>query len=98
MARMPDTPLSTAVRLHVVYLARLRDLFGSAGEPLTLDTANAPTVDSVVRVLRERGGAWAHELGPERAVRFAVNHRLATRSHIVADGDEVAFFPPVTGG
>ena len=84
--------------MRVVYLARLRDAFGSRGETLMLDDNNALTVDSIVRALRDRGGAWAQELAPDRAVRFAVNHRLARRTQAVADGDEVAIFPPVTGG
>ena len=98
MARMPDTSLSTRVCVRVVYLARLRDAFGNAGETLTLDDNGTPTVDSIVKALIKRGGAWAHELSPERAVRFAVNHRLAQRTQAVANGDEVALFPPVTGG
>ena len=98
MARMPDTSLSTRVSVRVVYLARLRDAFGNSGETLALDDHNAPTVDSIVRALRGRGGAWAHELAPDRAVRFAVNHRLAQRTQAIAEGDEVAIFPPVTGG
>src|SRR6476620_5680844 len=97
-ARMPDTSFSTRVSVRVVYLARLRDAFGSAGETLVLDDNHARTVDSIVRALRDRGGAWAHELAPDRAVRFAVNHRLAQRPQAVAAGDEVAIFPPVIGG
>ena len=45
-----------------------------------------------------RGGAWATELGPGRAVRAAVNHEVASADTPVAPGDELAFFPPVTGG
>ena len=98
MARMPDTSLSIRIFVRVIYLARLREAFGSTGETLALDDNNAPTVESIVRALRDLGGAWAHELAPDRAVRFAVNHRLAQRTQAVADGDEVAIFPPVTGG
>jgi molybdopterin synthase sulfur carrier subunit len=98
MAGMPDTSLSTRVAVRVVYLARLRDVFGSSGEVLALDDRNALCVDSIVSALRDRGGAWARELASDRAVRFAVNHRLAHRTQAVADGDEVAIFPPVTGG
>ena len=95
---MPDPSLSTLVSVRVVYLARLRDALGTAGETLPLSGDDAPTVDAIVNVLRARGGAWAQELAPGRAVRFAVNHRLANRTQAVADGDEVAIFPPVTGG
>ena len=87
----------TAVRLSLVYLARLREAFGTRRETLAL-AHESPTVDDVVQHLCTRGAPWAAELAPGRAVRFAVNHRLAQRGDAVRDGDEVAIFPPVTGG
>jgi molybdopterin synthase sulfur carrier subunit len=94
---MRDT-VATLVHLRLVYLARLREAFSSAGERLELAAHDGATVGDVVAALRARGGAWAIELAPGRAVRFAVNHRLARADQPVADGDEVAIFPPVTGG
>jgi molybdopterin synthase sulfur carrier subunit len=90
--------VSSVVSIRLVYLARLREVFGCAGETLELAVDDAPTVDTLVDTLRRRGGAWTSELASGRAVRFAVNHRLAQRDHAIADGDEVAIFPPVTGG
>jgi molybdopterin synthase sulfur carrier subunit len=52
----------------------------------------------VLATLRARGGAWAQELAPGRAVRVAVNHDLAAGEIPLRDGDEVALLPPVTGG
>jgi len=95
---MRDAPASTLVSVRVVYLARLREAFGCSGEALQLANDERPTIDSLVAVLARRGGAWAAELAPGRAVRFAVNHKLARRTQPIADGDEVAVFPPVTGG
>lgn len=95
---MRDTPLSTIVCVRVVYLARLREAFGCASETVEMPGDDASTVGAIVAFLRGRGGAWAAELAPGRAVRFAVNHRLAKREQAVVDGDEVAVFPPVTGG
>ncbi|HXR55408.1 MAG TPA: MoaD/ThiS family protein [Casimicrobiaceae bacterium] len=88
----------TVVRLRLVYLARLREAFSSVGETLELPAHDAATVATVVATLRARGGAFASELAPGRAVRFAVNQRLVRAEHPLADGDEVAIFPPVTGG
>lgn len=96
---MPDSapPSVAAVTVRVVYLARLREAFGMAGEALTLADGE-PTVAAVLDALRARGGPWTIELKAGRAFRVAVNHELADGPTVVHDGDEVALFPPVTGG
>ena len=87
----------STISIDVVYLARLREAFGSAGERV-----EPPPGLATVRALREwlaaRGGVWASELAPGRAVRIAVNHDLAGPDTPIRAGDEVALFPPVTGG
>jgi molybdopterin synthase sulfur carrier subunit len=87
---------STETNVRVVYLARLREAFASAGE--TLDVAADTSVGALLDRLRGRGGAFAVELAPGRAYRVAVNHVLSGPETIVRAGDEVAVFPPVTGG
>jgi sulfur-carrier protein len=92
-----STVTSTAVTVRLVFLARLREAFGSAGESLSLP-GSASSVVAIIATLRERGGAFAMELAPGRAVRVAVNHAMVGTDAAVHDGDEVALFPPVTGG
>lgn len=83
--------------IKLVYLARLREAFGMASEEVPAPPGIATA--AALRVwLAARGGSWAKELAPERAVRVAVNHELADPSCRIGPGDEVAFFPPVTGG
>lgn len=89
---------STLVSIRLVYLARLREAFASGGETLELTTEAPPTVATVVDALRQRGAPWTTELAAGRVVRYAVNHRLARADQPIASGDEVAIFPPVTGG
>jgi molybdopterin synthase sulfur carrier subunit len=91
---MRDAPTET---LTLVYLARLRDAFGTATESVRLP-AGIATAAELRRWLAARGGAWATELAPGRAVRMAVNHDMAQPETPVRPGDEVALFPPVTGG
>ena len=86
-----------ALTVKVVFFARLREALGSAGETLTMPAGTA-TVETLREHLRNRGGAWETELGPTRAVRVAVNQDMATLHTPLKPGDEVAFFPPVTGG
>jgi molybdopterin synthase sulfur carrier subunit len=93
---MPDSG-PAVVTINLVYLARLRDAFGSAGEALALLPAERTVLD-VLQRLRSRPHPWSVELAPQRAVRVAVNHALAGSDTVLRDGDEVALLPPVTGG
>jgi len=94
---MRDAPPDSLTRLNVVYLARLREAFGVATEALPMPEGGS-TVAQVLAALRARGGTWATELAAGRAVRVAVNHAMATADTPVRAGDELALFPPVTGG
>ena len=83
--------------IRLVYLARLRDAFGTKAEDWPLATSST-TVAVLLEALRARGGVWADELAAGRAVRVAVNQNLAHAESVIAPGDEVALLPPVTGG
>ena len=83
--------------VRLVYLARLREALGVSTEAVELPREVA-TVALLLAWLRKRGGAWAVELAPGRAVRVAVNHDVAGIDTTVKSGDEIALFPPVTGG
>lgn len=84
------------MRFTVVYLARLREALGRGSEQIELPESS--TLAVLVAALRERGGPWATELAAGRAVRFAINQEMTDAASPLADGDEVALFPPVTGG
>ena len=82
---------------QLIFLARLRERFGVSREAYVL-TAGIDTVDALLAALRQRGGAFAEELAAGRAFRVAVNQEVVALDHPVKAGDEVAIFPPVTGG
>ena len=83
--------------IKILYFAGLREATGCAGESLVLP-AGVTDVQGVLDLLRARGGAWAEALAETKRVRAAVNQDLAGVRSAVRDGDELAFFPPVTGG
>jgi sulfur-carrier protein len=83
--------------IQLVFLARLRERFGVAREVFAL-SPGISNVSALLVALRERGGAFAEELAPNRAFRVAVNQDVVSIDHPVKSGDEVAIFPPVTGG
>jgi sulfur-carrier protein len=81
----------------VLYFARLREALGKGSEQIALP-ANVRNLEGLRAMLMSRGGAWAQELAPGKPVRAAVNQAMAAGDAVLSDGDEVAFFPPVTGG
>jgi molybdopterin synthase sulfur carrier subunit len=92
------------MRVQVRYFAALREALGP-GEALSWSpdgpsAAEAPaTVGQLRAWLSGRSPAHAHLLGEAaRGVRSACNQELCPPDHRLQDGDEVAFFPPVTGG
>ena len=81
--------------VKVLYFAGLREQLGTPGEDLEL----APTTVAGLRSqLMARGGAWQSALAQGKALRVAVNQEMAQPTTPVKPGDEIAFFPPVTGG
>jgi len=83
--------------ITVLYFARLREALGRNSETIALPAA-VRDVEGLRALLVARGGDWEQEFAPSRPVRAAVNQAIAQGDTQVADGDEVAFFPPVTGG
>ena len=83
--------------IQLVFLARLRERLGVSREAFAL-TSDIDTVSTLLVALRQRGGAFAEELAEGRAFRVAVNQDVVALDHPVRAGDEVAIFPPVTGG
>ena len=56
------------------------------------------TAGALRDLLRNRGGVWETELAAAKPVRIAVNQNMANVNTAIGAGDEIAFFPPVTGG
>lgn len=83
--------------IKLVYFARLREALGCAAEDVALP-ADVTDVGTLRAWLGQRGGAWAEGLASDTTVRAAVNQEMAANDTRVTSGDEVAFFPPVTGG
>jgi molybdopterin synthase sulfur carrier subunit len=82
--------------VKVLYFASLREALGRPAEELALPTGVA-TVGALRAHLAARGEG-CQALGEGRNVRAAVNQRMVGADAVLASGDEIAFFPPVTGG
>lgn len=81
--------------IQVRFFARFREELGCEGEALAADF---PDLSALLCHLRGRGGAWSRLFAEDQRVMMAVNQELAECDTPLKDGDEVALFPPVTGG
>jgi molybdopterin synthase sulfur carrier subunit len=81
--------------VKIVYFARIREALGIPEETVHLP-AGVTDVAGFVDWLAGRSGTYADQLA--RPFRVAVNQEMATPDAPLRDGDEVAVFPPVTGG
>jgi sulfur-carrier protein len=81
----------------ILYFARLRETVGVASEQVALPE-DVKNLGALRAWLRRRGGAWAQALAESTNVRTAVNQDMVGGDAAISDGDEIAFFPPVTGG
>ncbi|MCB1774706.1 MAG: molybdopterin converting factor subunit 1 [Gammaproteobacteria bacterium] len=81
--------------IRILYFASLRERLGSDGETVS----DAPgSVAALRAALAARGGDWQQAFAGDQRVLVAVNQEMADDASLLKDGDEVGFFPPVTGG
>jgi molybdopterin synthase sulfur carrier subunit len=83
--------------VKLLYFAWLRARIGHAEEDLQLPDG-VSTVAGLLDWLRTRGPRYAEALCDPSVIRVAVNQDYVRGDYPVRDGDEVAIFPPVTGG
>ncbi len=83
--------------ITVLYFARLKESLNYSTEEMDLPDG-VKTIAQLKTHLAQRGEAWANLFNGKQTIRAAINHALVDNESAVKDGDEVAFFPPVTGG
>jgi molybdopterin synthase sulfur carrier subunit len=83
--------------MKLLYFAWIRSKIGIAEEEVA-PPAEVTTVGALLDWLASRGPAYAEALKARAAVKAAVNQEYVEPDHPVRAGDEIALFPPVTGG
>jgi molybdopterin synthase sulfur carrier subunit len=83
--------------MKILYFASIREKIGHAEDDAPLPDG-VTTVSELISWLQARGENYTRALGDLRGVRVAVNQEHVKFDHPLADGDEIALFPPVTGG
>lgn len=83
--------------MKLLYFAWVREQIGVAEENITLPD-NVNTVDDLLTWLVLQSDGHAKALGDTNRLRIAVNQTYVHGTHAIQNNDEVAIFPPVTGG
>jgi molybdopterin synthase sulfur carrier subunit len=82
--------------IQLRYFASLRETLGTGDEQIELPE-NINDLPALTQWLQQRGESWQSALADQR-LHVAVNQQIVPADSRIADGDEVAWFPPVTGG
>lgn len=83
--------------MKLIYFAWVRQRIGTGTETVDLP-GNVSTVEQLVDWLTTRGPGYAEAFKDRRAIRYSVNQDYVEADHPVKPSDEIAFFPPMTGG
>ncbi len=83
--------------LTLVYFARFRETLGLDQEAFELAESVQTVAQLIEQLIAERDARWQQVLSAPNLL-VAVNQQMVDARHVLCDGDEVAFFPPVTGG
>ncbi len=84
------------MNIKLCFFARFREKLAISEEVYTLNSSC--TVKQLFQQLAQRGEVWSSIFDGSQNVLVAINQDMATLTSLISEGDEVAFFPPVTGG
>ncbi len=83
--------------MKIIYFSWVRDKTGVGSEEVNLPEG-VGTVAELMEWLKNQGEGYKQAFADISVIRAAVNQEHVKLDHPVGAGDEVAFFPPVTGG
>ena len=85
------------MHMKIYYFAWVRDHIGCSEEQITCPDGIG-TIKELALYLKQQSDGHAKAFDDLKAVRAAINHKFVTADALISDSDEIAFFPPVTGG
>ena len=85
------------MKIKLFYFAKVREIVGIDQEEIDVE-CDIKTLAELIAFLKLRGNQWQAIFDMSSSYRMAINQELAEASHKINANDEVAFFPPITGG
>ena len=85
------------MKIKLFYFAKVREMLGIDREEIDIET-DIKTLAELIAFLKLRGSQWQSIFDMSSSYRMAVNQELVEENYTINANDEVAFFPPITGG
>lgn len=82
------------IQINILYFAKLGEDLGCTAEQITVEKGSS--LNTLIATLTKRNEKWKLIAAPQ--IRRALNQSLTRENPVLNDNDEIAFFPPVTGG
>ncbi|MBT3826841.1 MAG: MoaD/ThiS family protein [Nitrosomonadales bacterium] len=86
------------MNLKLLFFASLREQFGFSQKEIALSRTVKSPEEFLLIMSKESGGEWINLFNNKKLYKVAINKDLASWSHLIVEGDELAIFPPITGG
>ncbi|HPF47575.1 MAG: molybdopterin converting factor subunit 1 [Alphaproteobacteria bacterium] len=83
--------------MNIFYFARIRENIGISSEEINLPSG-VKTVSDLIRFLEDKGDNYSAAFAESDLIRVAVNNDYVGLDYKITDKDEIAIFPPMTGG
>jgi molybdopterin synthase sulfur carrier subunit len=83
--------------IRILYFAQFRERLNCESEDFQTKIESL-TVKSLMQQLAERGEPWTDVFNSKQRILVAINQEMSNLEADIKDNDEVAFFPPITGG
>lgn len=85
------------ISVNILYFASFRERLKLDNETLELDDS-IKNIDDLKQLLASRDNAWQDVFSADNNILISINQNMAKAHSLISNNDEIAFFPPVTGG
>ena len=83
--------------MKIIYFSWLKETLGTSEEKVR-PPANIKNIDNLIKWLSRKSMKHRKVFLKSKSIRYAINHQIVNKSSKIKDKDEIAFFPPFTGG